>query len=111
MSDHGQTVMFTVLAGSFPNQAEAFRALVSEAAEFELGITPNEADVVREAREVRLTHYFRPAIVARLEEASGTDDTIIVLFPSRLTAVPQFPTGDGALRLLGRFAGTLPDPE
>ena len=109
MGQIGQTVMFTVLAGSFSNQADAFRALVDEAADFGVDITPEDTDVIREAREVRLTHYFRPAIVARLEEASGDNDTIIVLFPSPLTGLPQFPSGDMALKLLGRFAGTLPD--
>ncbi len=107
MWDHGETVMFTVLSGAFENQADAFRQLVQEANAFDIKIRPDEADVIREAREVRLTHYFRPAIVARIEEAAETDDTVIVLFPSNLTAVPHFPTGEGKLRLLGRFAGTL----
>lgn len=109
MGYHGQTVMFTVLSGSFANQAEAFRVLLTEAAEYGIRMSPEDADVIREAREVRLTHYFRPAIVARLETACGDDDTMIVLFPSLLTAEPQFPSGTGPLRLLGRFAGTLPD--
>ncbi len=107
MVGYTETVMLTVVSGSFANQAEAFRALVEEASAFDVQIMPHHADVIREAREVRLAHYFRPAIVARLEEACGTDNTIVVLFPSQLTALPQFPSGDKALRLQGRFAGTL----
>ena len=109
MSNYGEMVMYTILSGSFPNQADAFRALQKEASEFGIDVGPEDTDVVRESREVRLALYFRPAIVARLEEASAPDDTIIVLFPSELTALPRFPTGDGALRLLGRFAGIQPE--
>jgi len=101
--------MLTVLAGSFFNQAEAFRTLCAEAIEFDIEVAPSQTDVIGEAREVRLAHYFRPAIVARIEDACGEDNTIIVLMPSPASAQPRFPTGDGALRLLGRFAGTLQD--
>ena len=106
-----QTVTFPILAGVFPNQAEAFRRLQAEASEFGVEVSPREVDVIREAREVRLAHYFRPAIAARIQQACTVENTVIVLLPSPLAAVPSFPTGDGALRLIGRFAGVLVDPD
>lgn len=106
-----QTVTFPVLAGTFQNQAEAFRRLQAEALEFDVKVFPTEVDVIREARQVRLAHYFRPAIVARIEEASKPENTVIVLLPSPLSALPNFPSGEGALRLIGRFAGVLVEPD
>lgn len=103
----GQPVVMTVLAGTFVNQAAAFFALRAEAGRFGLDVEPTDADVIREASEVRLAHYFRPAIVARIEERRGDDDTLVLLFPSRLTAMPAFPPETSGLRLLGRFAGRL----
>lgn len=109
MSQVAQPVMLTVLAGTFANQADAFEALRTEARSAGITVGPHQTDVVREATEVRLAHYFRPAIVARIEEASGEDDTIVILFPSRLTAEPRFPYEGSKLRLLGRYAGMM-DP-
>lgn len=109
MSEGGVPVLMTVLAGTFTDQAAAFYALRSEAERFGVDLKPSETDVIREAAAVRMAHYFRPAIVARIEEAKGADDTIILLFPSRLTAIPSFPPETSALRLVGRFAGLL-DP-
>lgn len=106
-----QTVTFPILAGVFPNQAEAFRRLQAEASDFGVKVFPPEVDVIREAREVRLAHYFRPAIVARIQEACKPENTVIVLLPSPLAALPHFPSGEGALRLVGRFAGVLVDPD
>lgn len=100
-------VLMTVLGGRFANQAVAFASLCEEAAKLGVEMLPNQVDVVREARQIRLAHYFRPAIVARIEEALGEDDTALVLFPSRLTAFPAFPPDDSALRMLGRFAGVM----
>jgi hypothetical protein len=97
----------TVLSGRFVNQAAAFYALRAEAEKIGVALLPKETDVIREARDVRLAHYFRPAIAARIVDALGEDDTVLVLFPSRLTAFPAFPPEDSALRLLGRFAGVL----
>lgn len=99
--------MLTVLGGSFLNQAAAFDALHREASAMGIEVRAHQTDVVREAREVRLAHYFRPAIVARIEEALAEDDTIIILFPSQLTAEPNFPLKECSLRLLGRYAGLL----
>ena len=107
MSEHAQPVLMTVLAGTFVNQAAAFYALRAEAAKLGVDLSPEQIDIVREAREVRLAHYFRPAIVARIEDAMAEDDTVILLYPSRLTAFPAFPPEDSALRLLGRYAGLL----
>ena len=107
MSDAAQPVMMTVLAGHFVNQAAAYYALESEAKRIGIEILPTQIDVIREASEVRMAHYFRPAIVARIEEARGMDNTLVLLFPSRLTALPAFPPETSGLRLLGRYAGRL----
>jgi hypothetical protein len=45
--------------------------------------------------------------LARIEEAAKGDDTIILLFPSQLTARPDFPQDGAPMRLIGRFAGRL----
>lgn len=110
MSETASPVLLTVLAGTFTNQAAAFFALKTEAGRIGIEVTPNQADVIREAYEVRLAHYFRPAIKARIEAAMDPDDTVILLFPSALTARPTFPPEDSALRLIGRFAGMLDHP-
>ena len=107
MSEDAQPVMLTVLAGTFSNQAEAFEALRQEAWDIGESLGPHQTDVIREASEVRMTHYFRPAVVARLEEARDQDDTLLVLFPSSLTAEPRFPFERSKFRLLGRYAGLL----
>lgn len=107
MSDDAQPVLLTVLAGTFSNQAEAFEALREEAWEMGISVGPHQTDVIGEASEVRLAHYFRPAIVARIEEASGADNTILILFPSSLSAEPRFPPEGSSLHLLGRYAGLL----
>lgn len=110
MQGNKSPVLVTVLAGSFTNQAAAFFVLRSEAERLGLQISPADTDVIREAPEVRLAHYFRPAIVARIQAEMGEDDTTILLFPSELTARPTFPPEDCALRLIGRFAGLLEQP-
>ncbi len=107
MTDTAVPVLMTVLAGTFTNQAAAFYALRTEAERVGVELGPEQTDVIREAASVRLAHYFRPAIVARIEEAVAEDDTIILLFPSRLTAIPSFPPEGSSLRLVGRFAGRL----
>lgn len=107
MTDTAVPVLMTVLAGTFTNQAAAFYALRTEAERVGVELSPEQTDVIREAASVRLAHYFRPAIVARIEEAVAEDDTIILLFPSRLTAIPSFPPEGSSLQLVGRFAGRL----
>lgn len=109
MNETTVPVLVTVLAGTFTNQAAAFYALRSEAEKLGIELRTRDTDVIREAREVRLAHYFRPAIVARIESAMEEDDTVLLLFPSQLTARPAFPPEDSALRLLGRYAGLLGD--
>ena len=110
MSSSALPVLVTVLAGTFTNQAAAFYALKMAAGKIGIDVLPTQTDVIREAREVRLAHYFRPAIVARIEAAMEKDDTVILLFPSPLTARPAFPPDDSSLRLIGRFAGLLDQP-
>ncbi len=107
MSDTAVPVLLTVLAGTFTNQAAAFYALRAEAERFGVELVPEQTDVIGEAASVRLAHYFRPAIVARIEAATAEDETIVLLFPSPLTAIPAFPPETSALRLVGRFAGLL----
>lgn len=110
MESTAAPVLVTVLAGTFTNQAAAFFVLRTEAARISIEVSPEDTDVIREAPEVRLAHYFRPAIVARIETAMQQDNTTILLFPSQLTARPTFPPDDSAFRLVGRFAGLLAQP-
>lgn len=110
MRETAAPVLVTVLAGTFTNQAAAFFVLRMEAAQFGIDLDPRDTDVIREAPEVRLAHYFRPAIVARIQAAMADDDTTVLLFPSLLTARPAFPPEHSAFRLVGRFAGLLEHP-
>lgn len=113
MSDRVPALL-TVLAGSFDNQLEAFAALREASGRHGATVTIKEVDVIREASNVRLAHYFRPQIVARIQTLQGDDDTVIVLRPSTVSADPGFPGKDGRLRRLGLFAGEIvetPDPD
>ena len=110
MTDDGEHELLTVLVGSFANQAEAFERLGAEARVFGIDVSAEEVDVIREAREVRLAHYFRPAIVARIEQERGDNDTVFVLLPSELSADVRYPPTGSDLRLLGRFAGLVRKP-
>ena len=103
-------VLLTVLAGRFASQPLAFAALKDAADSLGLSFDLAEVDVIREAAEVRLAHYFRPQIVARIQTLQTPDDTAIVLRPSILAADTRFPPEGGRLRLLGRFAGVLIEP-
>lgn len=110
MSGERSPVLLTVLSGRFPSQPLAFAALQDAADSFQLEFDLADVDVIRLAPEVRLAHYFRPQIVARIQSMQGKDDTVIILRPSLLTADPRFPPEDSRLRLLGKFAGTLIEP-
>ena len=99
--------LLTVYGGRFQSQPLAFAALIDAAHSVGLDADLADVDVIREARGVRLAHYFRPAIVARIEAALGEDDTIVVARPSVLTADPAFPPEGARLRLLGRYAGEV----
>ena len=103
-------VLLTVLSGLFESQPLAFTALQDAASHLQLEFDLADVDVIREAAEVRLAHYFRPQIVARIQSLLGSDDTTIVLRPSLLTAHPGFPANGGPLRRLGQFAGGLIEP-
>lgn len=103
-------VLLTVLSGKFPSQPSAFSALRAAAAEYDLVVDLADADLIRMAPDVRLAHYFRPQIVARIQAMQEDDDTVIVLRPTLLTAVPGFPGNGSPLRLLGRFAGSIVEP-
>lgn len=109
MTDTAVPVLLTVLAGTFTNQAAAFYALRAEAEGIGVQLSHEQTDVIGAAASVRLAHYFRPAIVARIEAAIEEDETIVLLFPSPLTAIPSFPPESSPLRMVGRFAGRL-DP-
>lgn len=110
MSDDAKHEVLTVLAGTFSNQAEAFNRLCAEARAIGIDVSADQTDVIREAREVRLAHYFRPAIVARIEQDRGGDDTVFVLLPSQLSADTRYPPTGSDLRLIGRFAGLVRNP-
>jgi len=103
--------LLTVLAGDFDTQPGAFAYLLQEAGRYGLSFDLADVDVIQSARSVRLAHYFRPAIVARIEGLMGGADTVIVLRPSALTARRDFPGSGSDLRLLGRFAGETIEAE
>jgi hypothetical protein len=103
-------VLLTVLSGSFQTQPLAFAALKDAADDFGLDFDLADVDVIREAADVRLAHYFRPQIVARIQAMQAGDDTAVILRPSALTANPRFPPEHSPLRLLGKFAGSLIEP-
>ena len=96
-----------VLAGSFASQPIAFTCLCDEAERRGISVGLKAVDVIQAAASVRLAHYFRPAIVARIQELQAGDDTLILVRPSFLAAEPQFPSPNSPLRLLGRFAGEI----
>ena len=103
--------LLTVLAGGFETQPAAFAYLLQEAGRYGLTFDLADVDVIQSARPVRLAHYFRPAIVARIEALMGQADTVIVVRPSTLTARRDFPGSGSDLRLLGRFAGEIIETE
>ena len=103
-------VLLTVLSGLFESQPLAFTALQDAAERIRLEFDLADVDVIREAADVRLAHYFRPQIVARIQSLQGDDNTTVVLRPSALTTHPDFPPRKGRLRLLGKFAGQLIEP-
>lgn len=105
-----QNTILPVLAGDFASQPEAFEALAYSAKTMGIMVGAWDVDVIREVPEVRLAHYFRPAIVARIQELQASDNTAVVIKPSALTAAPMFPPDGSGFRLLGRFAGLL-DPD
>ena len=101
--------LLTVLTGEFDTQPAAFAYLLQEAGRYGLMFDLADVDVIQSARTVRLAHYFRPAIVARIEALMGAADTVIAVRPSALTTRRDFPGSD--LRLLGRFAGQIIEAE
>jgi len=103
--------LLTVLTGDFDTQPAAFAYLLQEADRYGLTFDLADVDVIQSARPVRLAHYFRPAIVARIEALMGAADTVIVARPSALTARRDFPGSGSNLRLLGRFAGEIIEAE
>lgn len=103
--------VLTVLAGDFASQPEAFAALLGAAERQGLSVDLAEVDVIREARETRLAHYFRPAILARICAEVPESETLLVIRPSVLTADPGFPDARSGFRLVGRFAGEVVEPE
>ena len=107
MSGEKVPALLTVMAGDFASQPDAFAYLLQEAGRYGLSFDLADVDVIQSARPVRLAHYFRPAIVARIEMLMGSADTVIVVRPSALTARRDFPGTGSDLRLLGRFAGEI----
>ena len=110
MSTERVPVLLTVLSGLFESQPLAFAALKDAADDLGLTVDLADIDVICEAAEVRLAHYFRPQIATRILSLMEGDNTAIVLRPSLLTTHPKFPPADGLLRHLGKFAGTLIEP-
>lgn len=96
-----------VLSGRFASQPLAFAALLRQAQKYKVRVDLADVDVIREAGNVRLAHYFRPAVVARIQEMQGKDDTLIVVRPSPLHAQNVFRGETNAFRRLGIFAGEV----
>ena len=107
MTEPKVRALLMVLAGSFASQPMAFTCLCDEAERRGISVDLKAVDVIQAAASVRLAHYFRPAIVARIQELQAEDDTLILVRPSFLAAEPQFPSPNSPLRLLGRFAGEI----
>ena len=103
--------LLTVYSGTFASQPLAFACLLDQAEKRGMTLDLGDVDVIQHSPEVRLAHYFRPAIVARIQAAQGGDNTVIVLRPTRLSAERDFPTRGAPLRMLGRFAGEIIEPE
>ena len=103
-------VTLTVISGRFDNQREAFGAIVD--ASYSEGVTVDlaDVDVISSAANVRLAHYFRPAIVARIQAMQGVDNTLLILRPSEATQKPGFLANHTQFRRLGVFAGTIIEP-
>lgn len=104
-------ITLTVLAGSFANQREAFGAIVEAAGLEGVNVDLADVDVICAAANVRLAHYFRPAIVAQIQDRQGDDDTLILLRACELTQKPRALTGHPLFRRLGVFAGVDHDHE
>ena len=107
MTETKVRALLMVLAGSFASQPMAFTCLCDEAERRGIPVDLRDVDVIQAAADVRLAHYFRPAIVARIQELQGEDDTVILVRPCLLATEPQFPSSTSPLRLLGRFAGEI----
>lgn len=107
MSPAKVPALLTVVSGRFDSQPEAFACLTGLADRMGLSVDLASVDVIRAASDVRLAHYFRPQIVARIQELQGEDDTLVVLRPSPLTARRDFPGSGTEFRTLGRFAGEI----
>ncbi len=107
MTEPKVRALLMVLAGNFASQPMAFTCLCDEADRRGISVDLKDVDVIQAAANVRLAHYFRPAIVARIQELQGEDDTVILVRPSLLAADPSFPSRTSPLRLLGRFAGEI----
>ncbi len=103
--------ILTVLSGQFASQPEAFTCLTQLAEERGINVDLAEVDVIQQAANVRLAHYFRPAIVARIQELQMDDNTAVVVRPSALASVRNFPSDTAELRHLGRFAGEIIEAE
>lgn len=100
-------VPLTVLCGRFDSQPEALAAFLDATEAAGLHVDLEDIDVIRHAPEVRLAHYFRPAIVARIQNLQGADDTVIVLKPSQASQTPGFLLDNARFTRLGVFAGTV----
>ncbi len=102
-------VLLTVFSGSYVSQPLAFAAFQDAADAVGLAVDLAHVDVIQLAANVRLAHYFRPAIVARIQDFQARDNTLIVVRPCPLTADPNFPPDGSRFRCLGRFAGEVVD--
>lgn len=107
MSQEKSRATLMVLSGSFASQPLAFAALLDGAGDKAADVDLADVDVIREVPDVRLAHYFRPAIVARIQALQDKDNTLIIVRPSALQTGGLFKKEGARLRLLGHFAGEV----
>lgn len=107
MSPPRFSASIAIYAGTFASQPLAFACLLDAADRSGAFLDLDDVDVIREAAHVRLSHYFRPELVARLEALRGEDDTLILVKPRATGELPVTTLRDPRLRPLGLFEGEL----
>ena len=107
MSDARFPASIAVYVGMFASQPLAFACLLDAADRAGAFLDLADVDVIREAQEVRLAHYFRPALVAQIEMLRGRHDTLILIKPRQSGLMPVGTLRDPHLKPLGLFPGEL----
>ncbi len=96
-----------VLSGTFASQPLAFARLIDAVDRVGGFVDLAQVDVIRHAHEIRLAHYFPPAIVATLQDLRGGDDTLLLLLPDETGQPWRLSIVDDLLHTLGIFRGEV----